>query len=108
MLSTNGTRICYAYTMAKTFNWNSDKNQQLTSERNIGFEDFVLNIHLGNELTVYDHPNKERYPNQQISVVQVEDYVYLVPFVESEEEILLKTIIPSRKATKQYIGGSNE
>ena len=94
--------------MAKTYNWSSDKNQQLISERGIGFEDIVLNIHLGNELTDYDHPNTERYPNQQISVVRVEEYVYLVPFVESEEEIFFKTIIPSRKATKQYIGESNE
>jgi len=94
--------------MAETYNWSSEKNQQLISERNIGFEDIVLNIHLVNELTVYDHPNNERYPNQQISVVKVEDYVYLVPFVENEAEVFLKTIIPSRKATKQYIGESNE
>ena len=94
--------------MEKIFNWNSDKNQQLINERGICFEDIVLNINLGNELDIYDHPNKERYPNQQVSVVLVEDYVYLVPFVESENEIFLKTIIPSRKATKQYIGESNE
>ncbi|MCK4866015.1 MAG: BrnT family toxin [Gammaproteobacteria bacterium] len=98
--------------MEKTFNWNSDKNQQLMSERGICFEDIVLNINLGNELDIYDHPNKEQYPNQQVSVVRIEDYVYLVPFVESENEneneIFLKIIIPSRKATKQYIGESDE
>ncbi len=94
--------------MKKIFNWNSDKNQQLINERSISFEDIVLNIHLGNEFDIYEHPNKERYPNQKVSVVRVEDYVYLVPFVENEDEIFLKTIIPSRKATKQYIGESDE
>ncbi len=94
--------------MAKTYNWNSDKNQQLMKEKKVSFEDIVLNINLGNELDIYDHPNNERYPNQQVSVVRIEDYIYLVPFVEDENEIFLKTIIPSRKATKIYIGESNE
>ena len=97
----------------KVFTWNSDKNELLKNERNILFEDIIVNINLGNELDIYyhpnyDHPNYERYPNQGISVVQVEDYVYLVPYVESDEEIFLKTIIPSRKATKQYLGDNNE
>jgi uncharacterized DUF497 family protein len=92
----------------KVFSWNSDKNELLKNERNIPFEDIIVNINLGNELDIYDHPNKERYPNQKISVVQVEDYVYLVPYVENDEEIFLKTIIPSRKATKQYLGDNNE
>jgi uncharacterized DUF497 family protein len=94
--------------MVKILNWNSEKNQHFTNERGISFEDIVLNIYLGNELDVLEHPNKERYPNQKISVVRVEDYVYLVSFVENEDEIFLKSIIPSRKATKQYIGEPNE
>jgi len=94
--------------MEKTYNWNSLKNQHLIQQRNISFEDIVLNIHLGNELAIYDHPNQERYPGQKISVVIVENYAYLVPFVENSEEIFLKTIIPSRKATKHYIGEPNE
>ena len=92
----------------KIFSWNSEKNEMLINERNISFEDIIVNINLGNELDIYDHPNQQKYPNQKISVVQVEDYVYLVPYVENDEEIFLKTIIPSRKATKQYIGGKNE
>ncbi len=80
----------------------------LINERNISFEDIIVNINLGNELDIYDHPNQKKYPNQKISVVQVEDYVYLVPYIENDEEIFLKTIIPSRKATKQYIGEKNE
>ncbi|VAW88894.1 hypothetical protein MNBD_GAMMA18-863 [hydrothermal vent metagenome] len=92
----------------KTYAWNPEKNDLLKEERNISFEEVVLNIQLGNEVDIYDHPNHERYPNQKISVVLIEGYAYLVPFVENEEEIFLKTIVPSRKATKQYLGGSNE
>jgi len=92
----------------KAYVWNSKKNEQLNRERAISFEDIVVNIHLGNEVDIYDHPNQERYPDQKISVVIVDDYVFLVPFIESEEEIFLKTIIPSRKATKLYLGDKNE
>ena len=92
----------------KTYAWNPEKNDLLKEERGISFEEVVLNIQLGNEVDIYEHPNQERYPGQKISVVLIEDYAYLVPFVENEEEIFLKTIIPSRKATKQYSGGSNE
>ena len=92
----------------KIYTWNSEKNDLLIQDRGISFEDVVLNIHLGNELDIYEHPNQERYHGQKISVVQVEDYVYLVPFVEDKDEIFLKTIIPSRKATRQFSGKSNE
>ncbi|MCF6251445.1 MAG: toxin [Methylococcaceae bacterium] len=92
----------------KTYAWSSDKNNTLRNERNISFEEIVLHIQLGNEVDIYDHPNLERYPGQKISVVLIEDYAYLVPFVEDKEQIFLKTIIPSRKATKHYLGGSNE
>ena len=92
----------------KTYAWNSEKNDILKKERAISFEEVVFNIQLGNEVDIFDHPNQERYPGQKISVVIVEGYAYLVPFVETEEEIFLKTIIPSRKATKQYRGGSND
>lgn len=78
------------------------------AERGISFEEVVLNIQLGNEVDIFEHPNHERYPGQKISVVVIENYAYLVPFVENEAEIFLKTIIPSRKATKQYLGGSDE
>ena len=92
----------------KTYAWNSFKNDFLKRDRDISFEDVVLNISLGNELDIYDHPNQGRYPGQKISVVLVEGYVYLIPFVENDEEIFLKTIIPSRKATKHYAGDTHE
>ncbi len=92
----------------KTYAWNSEKNEQLISEREISFEDIVVSIHMGNEVDIYDHPNQSRYPGQKSSVVIVEDYAFLVPFVENDEEIFLKTIIPGRKATKQYLGDKDE
>lgn len=92
----------------KAYVWNPEKNDLLQRERGISFEDIVLNIHLGNEIDIYDHPNQDRYPGQKISIVLVEGYAYLVPFVENDDEVFLKTIIPSRKATKRYSGEPNE
>lgn len=88
----------------KTFAWNSEKNEQLKAERGVSFEEVVLSIQLGYEIDIFEHPNQIRYPGQKVSVVLIEGYAYLVPFVESEKEIFLKTIIPSRKATKRYLG----
>jgi len=88
----------------KFYNWNSQKNERLKAERNISFEEVIFHIQNGDEIDIYDHPNQERYPNQKISVVIIEKYAYLVPYVESDTEIFLKTIIPSRKATKKYLG----
>ena len=92
----------------KVYSWNPEKNELLQKERSVSFEEVVLNIQLGNEVTIYDYPNTRKYPNQKISVVLIEDYAYLVPYVEDKDQIFLKTIIPSRKATKQYVGDDNE
>jgi uncharacterized DUF497 family protein len=86
----------------KYFNWNPEKNQLLLRERGISFERIVFEIASGNELAVLEYPNQDKYPGQKISMVQVEDCVYAVPFIETDLEIFLKTIIPSRKATKQF------
>ena len=86
----------------KIYSWNPEKNAKLIEERGISFEDIVLSIEQGNEIEIYDHPNQEKYPGQKISAVVIEDYVYLIPFIENDSEIFLKTIIPSRKATKRY------
>ena len=85
----------------KLYNWNVEKNQLLVQQRGISFERIVFEISMGNEVAVVMHPNQGTYPGQMISLVEVDDYVYLVPFVETESEIFLKTIIPSRKATRQ-------
>ncbi len=86
----------------KHFNWNPEKNQLLLSERGISFERIVFEIASGNELAILEHPNQGKYPGQKVSMVRVEEYVYAVPFIETDAEIFLKTIIPSRKATKQF------
>jgi len=89
----------------KGYDWNIEKNELLKKERGISFEDIIFHIQRGDEVDIYPHPNQERYPNQFISVVVVTDYAYLVPYVEEKkDEIFLKTIIPSRKATKKYVG----
>lgn len=88
----------------KPISWNAEKNALLKAERGVSFEDVVFHITAGDILDTADHPNQERYPGQQIHVIAIEEYVYLVPFVESEEEVFLKTIIPSRKATKSHLG----
>lgn len=93
----------------KNFNWNENKNNLLIKERNISFPEVVKAIKEGDLLDVIDHYNKEKYSQQSIFIIKLKDYVYLVPFVESNQEIFLKTIIPSRKMTKKYLrGNANE
>lgn len=89
----------------KLIKWNPEKNRLLQEERNISFEDVVFHISVGGILDTFEHPNQERYPGQQIHVIEIEGYAYLVPFMESEGEVFLKTIVPSRKATQTYLGG---
>jgi len=87
------------------FDWSTDKNERLREQRDITFEEIVFHILHDGLLDILEHPNKEQYPGQRIFVVDVEGYVYLVPFVETEESVFLKTIIPSRKMTKKYLKG---
>jgi uncharacterized DUF497 family protein len=87
----------------KYFVWDNEKNRLLKADRNISFEDIVFHIEKKHILDIVEHPNQEKYKGQKILVVNVENYAYLVPFVESEQEIFLKTVIPSRKATKKYL-----
>jgi uncharacterized DUF497 family protein len=90
------------------YRWNHDKNERLKEERGISFEQVILHIERGDVIDVLVHPNQSKYPNQQILVVKINDYAYLVPFVEDEEGKFLKTIIPSRKATQEYLGGKSD
>ena len=87
----------------KYFDWSNDKNELLKIERDVCFEDVLLAIGTGELLDSVEHPKKEKYPNQKLFIVNINNYAYLVPFVEDEKKIFLKTIIPSRKATKKYI-----
>jgi uncharacterized DUF497 family protein len=86
------------------FDWDDTKNAKLRTERDIGFEDIVFDIERGDLLDILEHLNPDRYAGQRIFVVRREGYAYLVPFVEYERTVFLKTIIPSRKATKDYLG----
>lgn len=89
----------------RRFNWNAEQNQQLIRERGVSFEDVVFFILQGDILDNVKHPNSEKYPGQRIFVISIDEYVHLVPYVESAEEIFLKTVIPSRKATREYLRG---
>jgi len=92
----------------KYFDWNVNKNEGLKKERYITFEEVVFSLMHGGLLDIIDQPNKNKYPNQKIFVIDIDDYVYLVPFVEDEQVIFLKTIIPSRKMTKKYLKGESK
>lgn len=87
----------------KPFRWNAEKNESLTTERGISFESIVVAIESGGLLDILAHPNQSKYPRQRVLVVSCDNYAYLVPFVEEEDYFFLKTVIPSRKATRDYL-----
>ena len=87
------------------YKWNHDKNERLKADRVVGFEQVMLHIERGDLIDVVENPNHSKYPNQKMLVVKIKEYAYLVPFVEDEDVKFLKTIIPSRKATREYLGG---
>jgi uncharacterized DUF497 family protein len=91
----------------KIFDWNADKNQQLIADRGVSFEEVIFFIQEGHLLDDLKHPNEKKYPRQRIFIVDIDNYAYLIPYVEDREVIFLKTIIPSRVATEQYIGDPN-
>ncbi len=89
--------------MTPVFDWNEEKNQRLVEQRGISFEAILAAIEQGGLVNLLEHPNQERYQGQMIYVVNFEEYLYLVPFVVNEDGTrFLKTIIPSRKATRDY------
>ena len=91
------------YLTMKTIIWNSEKNEWLLRNRGVCFEDILFYLEQGGLLDDVTHPNPEQYEHQRMLVVDIENYAYLVPYVEKEAEIFLKTIFPSRKATKKYL-----
>lgn len=88
--------------------WNSDKNRLLKATSGIDFNLVALAINQGKILDIIDHPNQYKYPSQQIFVIAINQYVYLIPFIETEQAIFLKMIIPSRKMKKKYLGGADD
>jgi hypothetical protein len=92
----------------KPFRWPPEKNDQLKSERGISFEEITVAVEAGGLLEVVPHPNPKKYPRQKVMVVEVSGYAFLVPYVEEEDHYFLKTIIPSRKATREFIAKESD
>lgn len=84
------------------YEWNEEKNKLLKDSRDVGFEEVLLAIDEGRLLDVIPHHNLEKYTNQKLFIVRIRGYIYYVPFVEDEEKIFLKNIVPSRKYQKKY------
>ena len=93
----------------KAFRWSAEKNESLKLSLGVSFESIVVAIESEGLLDIVEHPNKAKYPNQRVLVVSFDGYVYLIPFVEEADHFFLKTVIPSRKATRDYLqqGESN-
>ena len=92
----------------KKVEWNKEKNIKLIETRGVSFEQIFEIISTERAIYVIKHPNKQKYPNQKLMFVNIDNYIYYVPFVEDEEKMFLKTIIPSRKATKIFIKNTNK
>ena len=90
--------------IVKYFDWSEIKNTHLKTERGIGFEDIQAAIEEGRTLADINHPLRSKYSNQRVFIVEFDEYVYVVPYVEDDKRIFLKTIYPSRKMTKKYLG----
>jgi len=96
-----------------TYNWNKEKNLLLKETRNISFEQIVMHIEKGDLIDIIKHPNSQKYANQKILVININEYIYTVPFVDvipqergqNNNEWFLKTIMPNRQFTKKYLGG---
>jgi uncharacterized DUF497 family protein len=88
----------------KPFDWSPDKNQQLIEERGVSFEDVIFFLQRDGLLDEIEHPDRRKYPDQRVFVVAIDGYAHLVPYVETKDRSFLKTVIPSRKAAKHYLG----
>ena len=89
----------------KYFDWNDEKNELLKKTRGVSFEEVELAIALGDLIDRVRHSNPAKYPNQKVFLVKIDNSIYSVPYVEDQEKIFLKTVIPNRKATRDYLGG---
>ncbi len=96
--------MSYDKDMKLHYDWDADKNAFLITSRGVSFEEVVALLESGDILDVLEHPNKDKYAHQNIYIVEIDGYAYLVPFVQDKNRIFLKTIIPNRKAQKKYLG----
>ena len=88
----------------ESIRWDERKNGWLRQHRGVCFEQAAVCLASERVLDITDHPNQERYPGQKVAVIEINGYAYLVLYEYAGEEIILKTMIPSRKATQKYIG----
>ena len=88
----------------ETIRWDARKNGWLKRHRGVCFEQAAVCLASEQVLDVTDHPNQDRYPRQKVAVIEINGYAYLVPYERFGGEIILKTMIPSRKATQKYRG----
>jgi uncharacterized DUF497 family protein len=96
----------YESRVVKKFDWDEEKNNSLRETRKVCFEEIVVAIENGGLLSLVEHPNQRKYSSQKIGIVALNEYVYLVSFSEEPTFYFLKTIIPSRKATRDYLDGN--
>ena len=87
----------------KVFRWDNEKNEWLKKNRGVSFEQVLILMEREDGFETIEHPNQNKYPGQKIATVRIDDYAYLVPYVQGSNEIFLKTIIPSRKATNKFV-----
>ena len=87
----------------KYFDWSKEKNELLKIKRGVSFEDVLISLEVDGLIKITNHPNQKKYSGQKIFILVINNYVYMVPFVEDKEKVFLKTIFPSRKATKKYL-----
>lgn len=92
----------------KLFDWNDEKNEWLKREREVAFEDAMFHLTHDGLLDTIEHPSQTQYPGQRLFIINIDGYAYIVPFMEDDDVIFLKTIIPSRKMTKLYLGGDTK
>lgn len=85
--------------------WNSGKNEWLKANRHVSFEEVVYAIEIGQLIAILAHPNSRKYPRQKIMLVGINNYVHMVPFIKTGSSYFLKTIIPSRKYTREFLKG---
>ncbi len=87
----------------KMFDWDETKNKKLKKERGVSFEEVVAHIEEGKVLVILEHPNPQKYKGQKLAIIEIENYAYVVPYIEKGDTIFLKTIFPSRRYTKIYL-----
>jgi uncharacterized DUF497 family protein len=92
----------------KLFDWDEEKNSELRKIRGISFEDVLFYLEKGEILDIVENPKQDKYPGQKIFILEINEYIYYVPFAEDEKKVYLKTIIPSRKYTRKYLGGKKD